>query len=153
MRTISRRSVVASIGALLPLGAGRRTVAAPPPAPLTSTLHFQPFEEALRAAFATAPSGTGAGSDGPNVWRRVEIGDSDLVRGGLQGRHNDRPFAGFPAGRLRIIRTGSTPGPLRSGVRLYVTTVDVFLVGDDVRPETPSRPLDFGSLPPAPTFA
>ena len=50
--------------------------------------------------------------------RRVEVGHSEQVRAGVQGCHNDRPFAGFPAGHLRIVRAGSEPGPVRQGVRL-----------------------------------
>jgi hypothetical protein len=30
--------------------------------------------------------------------RRVEIGHCEQVQTGIQGCHNDRPFAGFPAG-------------------------------------------------------
>ncbi|MFO0799505.1 MAG: hypothetical protein U0804_18710 [Gemmataceae bacterium] len=129
-----RRSVLAALGLAVPFGIPARA-AAVGPAP---GLRFRSFEDAVRAAFA-------APGDGP---RRVEVGHSDDVRAGLQGCHNDRPFAGFPAGRLRIVRTGCEPGPLVGGVRLYVATVDVALAdgpGD--------RPLDFGSLPPAPVFA
>ena len=42
----------------------------------------------------------------------VEVGHSEQVQAGVQGCHNDRPFAGFPAGHLRIVRTGSEPGPV-----------------------------------------
>ena len=84
--------------------------------------------------------------------RRIEIGHSEQVRAGVQGCHNDRPFAGFPAGHLRIVRTGSEPGPMDRGVRLYVSTVDVALTGG-LTPGIASRPLDFASLPPAPSFS
>jgi hypothetical protein len=84
--------------------------------------------------------------------RRVEIGHSELVRVGVQGCHNARPFAGFPTGHLRIVRTGSEPGPVCQGIRLYVSTVDVLLTGGLTQSD-PSQPLDFASLPPAPTFS
>ncbi|MGE3818904.1 MAG: hypothetical protein AB7I30_05670 [Isosphaeraceae bacterium] len=67
----------------------------------------------------------------------------------MQGCHNDRLFAGFPAGRLRIVRSGAEPGPVYQGVRLHVSTVDVALT-DGLTPRGGSRPLDFRSLPPAP---
>lgn len=78
-----------------------------------------------------------------------EVGHSADVLAGVQGCHNDRPFAGFPAGHLRIVRTGSGPGPVVGGVRLYVATVDVVLTGGRTADE-PSRPLNFATLPAAP---
>jgi len=131
-----RRSVLAALGLAVPFGIPARA-AATGPAP---GLRFRSFEDAVREAFASA------GSDG-TPYRRVEVGHSDEVRAGLQGCHNDRPFAGFPAGHLRIVRTGCEPGPAVNGVRLYVATVDVAVVGGPG-----GRPLDFASLPPAPVF-
>jgi hypothetical protein len=147
---ISRRSVLAALGIALPIEvAGRAAAAATPPA--APALRLRSFEEALRQAFANA---TGPG-DGPDVHgpvaRRVEVGYCEEIRAGVQGCHNDRPFAGFPAGHLRIIRCGSEPGPSRQGVRLYVSTLDIALVG--CAPQgIASRPLDFAGLPPAPSF-
>ncbi|WP_165251489.1 hypothetical protein [Paludisphaera soli] len=144
--TTSRRSILSALGAALPfgLGLGASAVAAPTaaagPAP---ALRFRPFEDALREAFA----GPGAAP-----CRRVEVGGSEQVRAGLQGCCNDRPFAGFAAGRLRIVRAGFEPGPIRQGVQLYVATVDVALA-DGPPSAAPGRPIDFASLPPAPTFA
>lgn len=145
----SRRSLLSAFGAALPfgfgLGAGVRAGAEAAADP-TPSLQFRPFEDSVREAFA----GLGASSTSP--CRRLELGDSDEVRAGLQGCCNDRPFAGFPAGRLRIVRSGFGPGPRRGGLRLYVATVDVVLTADPSA-EPPGRPLDFAALPPAPTFA
>ena len=132
-----RRQVLAAIGLALPIGLARAansaTAAGPPP-----VLGFRHFEDAVRDAFADNPTGC----------RRVEVGHADVLLAGAQGCHNDRPFAGFPAGHLRIVRVGSEPGPVRGGVRLYVCTVDVTVTtGGD------SRPLDFAALPPAPVLA
>ncbi len=143
MRTFRRRSILAALGASLPFGLGAGAGASPGPTGPAPTLRLRSFEEALRAAFAD-------GSSSP--CRRVEVGHSDLVRAGVQGCHNDRAFAGHPAGALRIVRAGSEPGPDRQGVRLYVSTVDVVLTSGTT-PGVASRPLDFASLPPAPTFA
>ncbi len=140
----SRRSLLSALGLALPLGLGARVGASPTPAGTAPSLRLRPFEEAVREAFADL------GRTSP--CRRVEVGHSDLVQAGVQCCHNDRPFAGFPAGHLRIVRTGSEPGPVRRGVRLYVSTVDVALTGG-LAPGSPSRPLDFASLPPAPTFS
>ena len=142
----TRRSILAAIGAALPFGLVTRSQAADHPissAP-APTLRFQSFEAAVRAAFAQR--GTS------KTTRRVEVGPSSLVQAGLQGCHNDRPFAGFPSGHLRITRTGSEPGPTWQGVRLYVTTVDVTLTGDRATHD-PSRPLDFAAIPAAPVWA
>ena len=131
-----RRSVLAALGLAVPFGVPARAAAATGPAP---GLCFRTFEDAVREAFA---------SPGPDGCRRVEVGHSDDVRAGLQGCHNDRPFAGFPAGHLRIVRTGCEPGPTVNGVRLYVATVDVAVTDG-----AGGRPLDFAALPPAPVFA
>src|SRR4051794_10554046 len=118
MRTISRRSLLSAFGLTLPFGLGGRARGTPAqPGPVLA-LRVVPFEEAVRSAFADADR-----SSAPR--REVEVGDSDLVRAGVQGSHNDRPFAGFSAGHLRIVRTASRPGPVCQGARLYVTTVDV----------------------------
>ena len=138
----TRRSILAAIGAALPFGLAARSKAADSPLPPAPTLRFQSFEAAVRAEFAQPGSAT---------WRRVEVGPSALIQAGVQGSHNDRPFAGFPTGHLRITRTGSEPGPTRQGVRLYVTTVDVTRP-DGLTTDDPSRPLDFAGLPPAPVW-
>ena len=138
----TRRSLLAALGWTLPLGLGARAGAVP--APAAPTLRFRPFEDAVRAAFA---AGSSIGDS-----RRVEVGPCDAVRAGVQGMHNDRPFAGFPAGHLRIVRTGSEAGPDRDGVRLYVTTLEVARTGG-LAPGDAGRPLDFATLPPAPTLA
>ncbi|HEY1189484.1 MAG TPA: hypothetical protein VGE74_17665 [Gemmata sp.] len=143
-----RRSVIAALGLVLPLGFPGRSAAAAPPVARPAVLRFRSFEEAVRDAFATArPRAT----CDPFPCRRVEVGHSELLATGVQGCHNDRPFAGFPAGHLRIVRTGSEPGPVVCGVRLYVATVDVVLAGDPERGSA-TRPLDFSVLSPAPSL-
>src|SRR5512135_925226 len=111
MMTHSRRSLLSAIGLALPFSLGSRVGASATPVGTAPMLRFHPFEEAVREAFAdhnrTSPC------------RRVEVGHSEQVRAGVQGCHNDRPFAGFPTGHLRIVRTGSEPGPVWRGVRLY----------------------------------
>ena len=140
----TRRSILSAIGVTLPLGIGIRMGASPTAAEAAPVLRFRSFEEAVRTAFAEPGQSSSC--------RRVEIGHSEQIRAGVQGCHNDRPFAGFPAGHLRIVRTGAEPGPIDRGVRLYVSTVDVALTGG-LTPGVASRPLDFASLPPAPTFS
>ena len=140
----NRRSILSAIACALPLGLGQRANAATPTDLATPPkLRFRPFEEAVRQAF---------GHDTSIRCRRVEVGHSDEIRAGVQGCHNDRPFAGFPTGHLRIVRCSSEPGPLLQGVRLYVCSVDVVHTGGH-RSGEPSRPLNFGSLPPAPSFS
>ena len=149
----SRRSLLSALGLALPFGLGARVGASPTPVGTAPSLRLRPFEEAVREAFADhgrTTSGDVAGRTFP--CRRVEVGHSEQIQAGVQCCHNDRPFAGFPAGHLRIVRTGSEPGPVRRGVRLYVSTVDVALTGG-LTPGVSSRPLDFASLPPAPTFS
>jgi hypothetical protein len=149
MMPLSRRSLLSAFSVALPAGLGNPLKAsAVEPAPL---LRFISFEDAVRAAFAVRSSPEDAG-DSPLNYRRIEVGHSEMVQAGVQGGHNDRPFAGFPAGHLRIVRVGFEPGPVRQGVRLYSATVDV-LRTDGLSGEVPSRPLDFGSLPAAPTFS
>jgi len=148
-----RRSLLTALGAALPFGLAAGARAAAPaggreagPAP---TLRFRPFEDAVREAFAglrPAPDGS------PAVRRRIEVGATELLEAGLQGCRNDRPFAGFPAGSLRIVGCGTEPGPSRRGVRLYVAAVDVALTAGPSRGEA-SRVLDFAAIPPAPTLA
>jgi hypothetical protein len=152
---LTRRTILSAIGVALPIGLGARAGASATPAGKPLVLRFRPFEEALREAFASHDPSSWIdeiGSDPAIPYRRVEVGHSDQVRSGVQGCHNDRPFAGFPTGHLRIIRTGSEPGPVRQGVRLYVTTLDVALVRD-LPHAAPGRPLDFASLLPAPIFS
>lgn len=147
----SRRTILSAIGLGLPFGLGTRLLASSTPLGAAPVLRFRPFEEAVRAAFAEkTPMSQVVGQGLP--CRRIEIGHCEQVQAGVQGCHNDRKFAGFPAGHLRIVRTGSEPGPVRQGVRLYVSTVNVALIGG-LTPVVPSRPLDFASLPPAPAFS
>lgn len=141
-----RRSVLSAVGLLLPLGFDR-AAGAPAhwgPAPV---LRLRTFEEGLRCAFEEAVTEGDAGD--PRV-RRIEIGHGDVTRGGVQGCYNDRPFAGFAARSLRIVRSGCEAGPIFAGVRLYVCTVDVALWANTAG--DPGRPLDFASLPPAPVL-
>ena len=138
-----RRSVLSAIGLALPFGlpvrAGTSAPVERPP-----VLRFRLFEEAVREAFGSLGDRPGE----PFPCRRVEVGHSPLLQTGVQGCHNDRPFAGFPAGHLRIVRAGSEPGLVVGGVRLCVYAVDVVLTnGRDL--SAPSRPLDFALLPPA----
>lgn len=140
----SRRSILSAIGLALPFGLGARLGASVSPTGTAPELRFRPFEEAVREAFADGGS--------MPLCRRVEVGHSEQVQAGVQGCHNDRPFAGFPAGHLRIVRTASEPGPVWRSVRLYVSAVDVALT-EGPTPGVTSRPLDFASLPPAPTFS
>lgn len=143
-----RRSVIAALGLVLPLGFPGRSAVAGAPRLRPPVLRLRSFEEAVREAFATLRPRT---DSDPFPCRRVEVGRSELLATGVQGCHNDRPFAGFPAGHLRIVRTGSEPGPEVCGVRLYVSTVDVALVADRERGSA-TRPLDFSVLPPAPSL-
>jgi hypothetical protein len=149
-----RRSVLTAIGLSLPLGLDTRLVAITLPVGPAPVLRLRPFEEAVREAFGTIALSSSVGvkaPDGPVPCRRIEIGHSEEVLAGVQGCHNDRPFAGYPAGHLRIVRTGSGPGAIVHGVRLYVATVDVALTRGRTG-DRPGRPLDFSTLPPAPTL-
>lgn len=125
-----RRSVITALGLALPLGLANRAAAAvgPPPG-----LGFRSFEAGVRDLR-------------PGEVRRVEVGHCDALHAGLAGCCNDHPFAGVPAGRLRIVRTGCEPGPAVNGVRLYAAFVDVTLSDE------PGRPFDFAALPPAAVF-
>ena len=150
-----RRSVLTALGLALPLGLSGGPRAPSVPAGPAPVLGFRPFDEAVRTAFrAGSPDLSGGAAGGGEAFpcRRIAVGDSEAVQAGLQGCYNDRPFAGFPTGHLRIVRTGSGPGPIFRGVRLYVTTVDVVLTGGRAC-RSPGRPLDFASLPPAPTLS
>ena len=106
----TRRSLLSVIGVALPFGIGTRLGAASTPAEAAPVLRFRSFEEAVRTAFSERNQSSSC--------RRIEIGHSEQVRAGVQGCHNDRPFAGFPAGYLRIVRTGSEPGPLMNSTRM-----------------------------------
>ncbi|QJW97049.1 hypothetical protein [Frigoriglobus tundricola] len=143
-----RRSVLTALGLALPLGIDTRFAPAAPvgPAPV---LRLRSFEEAVREAFRSPAAALVATEGRPR--RRVEIGHSEEVLAGLQGCHNDRPFAGYPTGHLRIVRLSSGPGPAVHGVRLYVTTVDVALTGGRSG-EFPGRLFDFARIPPAPVL-
>jgi hypothetical protein len=138
----TRRSILSAIGTALPFAIGARVGASPAQAEAAPVLRLRSFEDVVRSAFAAQSSSC----------HRIEIGHSEQVRAGVQGCHNDRPFAGFPAGRLRIVRSESEPGPMYRGVRLFISTVDVTLA-DSPAPDFVSRPLDFASLPPAPSFS
>ena len=129
-----RRSVLAALGAALPFAVPRWATAGPAPG-----LRLRAFEDAVREAFHGPATADGC--------RRVPVGHSDLVAAGVQGCVNDRPFAGFPAGGLRVVRCGAEPGPAVGGVRLYAAFVDV-AVNDGAA----GRPLDFAALPPAPVL-
>ena len=147
----SGRSLLSAMAVALPIGLGTRVEASMTPVVKVPMLRFRPFEEAVREAFGDRDSMSNmTGQTYP--CRRVEIGHSEQVRAGVQGCYNDRPFAGFPAGHLRLVRTGSEPGPIWQGIRLYISTVDIALTGG-LTSQGPSRPLDFASLPPAPTFS
>lgn len=139
-----RRAILSAIGLALPFGFPLRASAATFPVP---RLRLRTFEEALREAFQSEVVDPST-HDSHASCRRVEVGYCEGIQAGIQGCINDRPFAGFSARQLRIIRTGSGPGPTVSGVRLYVSTVDVLVVSS-TKGET-GRSLDFGSLPPAP---
>lgn len=144
-----RRSVLAAIGLVLPLGIPARATAPAAPTGAPPVLRFRSFEESVREAFAAVRASTVSESF---PCRRIEVGYSELLQTGVQGCHNDRPFAGFPTGYLRIVRAGFEPGPVVGGVRLYASTVDVTLTGG-CECGTPTRPLNFAVLPPAPLLA
>ncbi|WZO96116.1 hypothetical protein EP7_003098 [Isosphaeraceae bacterium EP7] len=151
--SLNRRSILSAIGVAIPIGLGARVSSAASAVGPAPALRFRPFEEALSGAVADPGRTTSIDLEGLTYpCLRVEVGFSEQIQSGIQGCHNDRPFAGFPAGHLRIVRTGSEPGPVRNGVRLYVSTVDIALTGG-LTPGDASRPLDFASLPPAPTFS
>lgn len=146
---IHRRTVLSALGVLFPAAFVERVLASDGGSDAPPVLRFRSFEDALRSAL---PGADRSAAGGPTVARGVEVGHSDLVARGLQGCHNERPFAGCPAGHLRIVRAGSGPGPVVGGVRLYVHTVDVaFASGHAVGAD--SRPLDFALIPPAPVLA
>lgn len=147
-----RRTVLSTLACLLPFGlpalAGSRAsrLVTPP------ILRLRSFEDAVRSAFSSVELTTPVGElarDETFRCCRIEVGHSEILQAGVQGCHNDRPFAGFPAGHLRIVRAGSQPGPEHSGVRLYISTVDVVLTSG-LAYGRPSRPLDFATLPAAP---
>lgn len=140
----TRRSLLSVIGIAFPFAVGIRAGASPTSAEAAPILRFRSVEEAVRTAFSKPGRSCSC--------HRIETGHSELISAGVQGCHNDRPFAGFPAGRLRIVRVGSEPGPMYQGVRLYVSSVDVAL-SDGLTPGVVSRPLDFASLPPAPSLS
>lgn len=140
----TRRSILSVIGAALPFVTGTWARASRPSPETVPVLRFHSFEEAVRAAFSDRCQSS--------ICHRIEIGHSEQVRAGVQGCYNDRPFAGFPAGHLRIVQTRFEPGPIDRGVRLYISTVEVALTGG-VTPSVAGRPLDFASLPPAPSFS
>ncbi|MBP3954473.1 hypothetical protein J8F10_04120 [Gemmata sp. G18] len=150
--THDRRSVLATIGLALPFGIGTRFASAVPPHGPAPVLRLRPFEEAVREAFEVGSRSLPVDVPGEGrPCRRIEIGHSEGVLAGVQGCHNDRPFAGFPVAHLRIVRLGSGPGPIVHGVRLYVATVDVALT-EGREGALPSRPLNFAILPPAPVL-
>jgi len=137
-----RRAVLAAFGLAIPFGVDRFAGASPLFTGGSVGITLRSFEDGVREAFRLF-----APVDAP-AWRRVAVGHGPAVEVGLQGCVNDRPFAGFLPRCLRIVRTGSEPGPTVGGVRLYLATVD--LIRND--PTIPGRPLDFASLPPAPVL-
>lgn len=144
----NRRSFLSTVGIAIPFAPARAE-----PSGTDLEVRFRPFAEAVREAFHSHGSDRpfADGSDQAAPWCRLEVGESEEVRAGVQGCYNDHPFAGFPAGHLRIVRSGSEPGPARYGVRLYVWTVDVMVTGGRTS-GSPGRPLDFATLPPAPVL-
>ena len=128
-----RRSVIAALGLSLPFSLNVGASGGRPP-----ELRLHSFEDAVREAFGAREIGC----------VRVAVGYSPQVEAGLQGSINDRPFAGFPAGRLRIVRSSSAPGPAVGSVRLYLTTVEVAASRD----QPAGRLLDFATLPSAPAL-
>jgi hypothetical protein len=144
-----RRNVLAALGvAAAPLGLVGRVLASPATDAGFPVLHFRSFEDAVRGAFSHNISSK---CREVPFSRRIPVGDCELLRIGIQGCHNDRPFAGFPTGRLRIIWTGSEPGPAVGGVRLYISTVEIALL-DGNADNSHSRPLNFAAIPPAPSL-
>lgn len=137
-----RRAILTAFGLAVPFGLDRLASAAPLLTGGAVSLTLRSFEDGVREAFRLFES------PGAPAWRRVPVGHGPAVEAGLQGCVNDRPFAGFMPGCLRIVRTGTEPGPTIGGVRLYLATVD--LVRND--PTAPGRPFDFASLPPAPVL-
>lgn len=150
MSPCNRRSLLSTFTAVFPLSLAptATATAGTDPAP---RLGFRPVEDAVREAFARQSRG-GASPLSTGCTCRVEIGPSGALLGGLPGRRNSRPFAGFPAGQLRIVRTSTEPGPIRHGVRLYVTTVEIAWTGERSA-DDPGHPLDFATLPPAPALS
>jgi len=136
----NRRAILSTIGLTVPLALERWASAAPPAETSSMVLKLQTFEGGVREAFRLSHRA------GPSAKRRVAVGHGPAVEAGLQGCVNDRAFAGFPQGCLRIIQTSLEPGPTINGVRLYLATVDLMRSN----PDTSGRPLDFASLPPAP---
>lgn len=137
----TRRSLLAILGSILPVGLTHQGATASAITPDGPQLRFRSFEEAVRNAFEQSPAGS----------HQIEVGHSERIQSGVQGCHNDRPFAGFAAGRLRIVRAISEPGPVWQGVRLYVARVEVAR-NDGFATDSPTRPLDFALLPAAPTL-
>lgn len=135
-----RRAMLAAFGLAVPFGFDRWAPATPLAKGTTVGITLRSFEDGVREAFRLFESA------GAPAWRRVAVGHGPAVEAGLQGCVNDRPFAGFLPGSLRIVRTGTEPGPTVGGVRLYLATVDVIRTD----PTVPGRPFDFSCLPPAP---
>lgn len=141
----NRRKVITALGLALPLALPSRLGAAQHPVPC---LRFVSVEDGLIAALRA--TGTRSSWHGfPCVG--VEVGHSDLVATGVQGCFNSQPFAGFPHGHLRIVRTSSEPGPAVGGVRLYLTTLEIAVTGG--RNHAKGQPLDFTRLPAAPRLS
>ena len=93
MMNQTRRSLLSAIALALPFGIGSRVKGASSQPGVAPALRFRPFEDAVREAFADRDPSKSA-PDRPSSWRRVEVGHSKQVQEGLQGSHNDRPFAG-----------------------------------------------------------
>lgn len=141
--TTDRRTFLGILGLAAPFAP--RAVATVAGVLLPTSLRFRTFEDGVREVFPTLPDGQRTTHD--LAPRRVEVGCSEAVRVGLQGCVNRQPFAGHPAGALRITRTSCEPGPEVGGVWLLVTWVDVTLAPS--HQSFAGRPLDFATLPPA----
>jgi hypothetical protein len=129
-----RRSVLGALGIGFPFLAHSMGVSASSLGP--ASLRMIRFEDAVREALL---------SNAVKQVHRVAVGWCELVQSGLQGCVNMYSFAGQPAGCLRIVRTGSEPGPVINGARLCQAFVD--LIRSD--PNLPGRKIDYAGLQPA----
>jgi hypothetical protein len=149
----TRRSIISTLGLMVPIGLAGHAFGADTSVVPTLELKFRSFEDRVREAFSEQQSD----ANGPSTLRstelsqRIEVGYSEDVEAGLQGCYNDRSFAGFPAGCLRIVRVGSGPGSVHAGVRLHVTTVEVVLTDSQQKSST-CRPFNFAGIPAAASF-
>lgn len=147
----SRRTLLAALGSFLPLGLARTTRAGRSATAAPALLRFRSFEQAVRDAFANDSDRNEIAVVEGRAYpcRRIAVGESEIVQAGLQGCTNGRPFAGFPAGGLRVVRTAVGPGPQLGGVRLYVTTLEIAAV-DPRHSVDSTRSIEFADLPASP---